>query len=189
MSVINPNETARNWQASKREPAVQLYLSGVEGDSADARRHPRRRLSAQPQHRSGHRLDRPGGAVRRGRGGHPGRRRHAGVDQALPEARPDGRDAADRRRLRAAAGAGPLADPRRRARRRSAAAQHRGPRNLARADRATSLRARRNERGARNGKLVSVIKSVGGVGATALAQPARDPLRRERGRAPAAKPA
>ena len=35
MSVINPNETARNWQASKRETAVQLYLSGVEGDSAD----------------------------------------------------------------------------------------------------------------------------------------------------------
>ena len=35
MSVINPNETARNWQASKRESAVQLYLSGVEGDSAD----------------------------------------------------------------------------------------------------------------------------------------------------------
>lgn len=35
MSVINPNETARNWQASKRELAVQLYLSGVEGDFAD----------------------------------------------------------------------------------------------------------------------------------------------------------
>jgi pilus assembly protein CpaE len=35
VSVINPNETARNWQASKRESAVQLYLSGVEGDSAD----------------------------------------------------------------------------------------------------------------------------------------------------------
>lgn len=35
MSVINPNETAKNWQASKHEQAVQLYLSGVEGDSAD----------------------------------------------------------------------------------------------------------------------------------------------------------
>ena len=35
MSVINPNETSKSWQAAKREPAVQLYLSGVEGDSAD----------------------------------------------------------------------------------------------------------------------------------------------------------
>ncbi len=35
MSVINPNETAKSWQASKREPAVQLYLSGIEGDSAE----------------------------------------------------------------------------------------------------------------------------------------------------------
>ena len=33
MSVIHPNETAKSWQASKREPAVQLYLSGVEGDA------------------------------------------------------------------------------------------------------------------------------------------------------------
>jgi pilus assembly protein CpaE len=35
VSVINPNETARNWQAARREAAVQLYLSGVEGDSAE----------------------------------------------------------------------------------------------------------------------------------------------------------
>lgn len=35
MSVINPNETSRTWQASKREQGVHLYLSGVEGDSAD----------------------------------------------------------------------------------------------------------------------------------------------------------
>lgn len=34
MSVINPNETAKSWKASKREPGVQLYLSGVEGDAA-----------------------------------------------------------------------------------------------------------------------------------------------------------
>ncbi len=34
VSVINPNETARSWKASKREPSVQLYLSGVEGDAA-----------------------------------------------------------------------------------------------------------------------------------------------------------
>lgn len=35
MSVINPNETAKSWRTSKREAAIQLYLSGVEGDSAD----------------------------------------------------------------------------------------------------------------------------------------------------------
>lgn len=35
MSVINPNETSRSWQAAKRESAVQLYLSGVDGDSAE----------------------------------------------------------------------------------------------------------------------------------------------------------
>ena len=35
MSVINPNETAAQWQTARSETAVQLYLSGVEGDSAD----------------------------------------------------------------------------------------------------------------------------------------------------------
>jgi pilus assembly protein CpaE len=35
VSVINPNETNRSWQTAKRESAVQLYLSGVEGDSAE----------------------------------------------------------------------------------------------------------------------------------------------------------
>ena len=35
MSVLNPNETTRSWQTAKRETAVQLYLSGVEGDSAE----------------------------------------------------------------------------------------------------------------------------------------------------------
>ncbi len=34
MSVMNPNETAKSWRTSKREPTVQLYLSGVEGDAA-----------------------------------------------------------------------------------------------------------------------------------------------------------
>lgn len=34
MSVINPNETSKTWRAAKREPTVQLYLSGVEGDAA-----------------------------------------------------------------------------------------------------------------------------------------------------------
>jgi pilus assembly protein CpaE len=31
---MNPNETARTWQANKRELGIHLYLSGVEGDSA-----------------------------------------------------------------------------------------------------------------------------------------------------------
>jgi len=35
VSVLNPNETTRSWQTAKREAAVQLYLSGVEGDSAE----------------------------------------------------------------------------------------------------------------------------------------------------------
>lgn len=35
MSVINLNETSKSWHAAKREATVQLYLSGVEGDSAD----------------------------------------------------------------------------------------------------------------------------------------------------------
>jgi pilus assembly protein CpaE len=35
VSVINPNETAKTWRASKREASVQLYLSGVEGDAAE----------------------------------------------------------------------------------------------------------------------------------------------------------
>ena len=35
MSVINPNETSKSWQTARRESCVQLYLSGVEGDSAD----------------------------------------------------------------------------------------------------------------------------------------------------------
>lgn len=34
MSVISPNETAGSWRAHKRESAVQLYLSGAEGDAA-----------------------------------------------------------------------------------------------------------------------------------------------------------
>ena len=35
MSVINPNETSTGWKSSKREAAVQLYLSGVEGAEAE----------------------------------------------------------------------------------------------------------------------------------------------------------
>ena len=34
MTVLSPNETARSWKATKREPVVQLCLSGVEGDAA-----------------------------------------------------------------------------------------------------------------------------------------------------------
>ena len=35
MSVITPNETAQNWKPSKREQAVHLYLSGADGDAAE----------------------------------------------------------------------------------------------------------------------------------------------------------
>jgi pilus assembly protein CpaE len=35
MSVLHPNEIPRSWRTNKREPAVQAYLSGAEGDVAD----------------------------------------------------------------------------------------------------------------------------------------------------------
>jgi pilus assembly protein CpaE len=35
VSVITPNETALDWKASKHEAAVHLYLSGGEGDAAE----------------------------------------------------------------------------------------------------------------------------------------------------------
>ena len=35
MSVMTPNETALNWKARKPERGLQLYLSGVEGDAAE----------------------------------------------------------------------------------------------------------------------------------------------------------
>jgi pilus assembly protein CpaE len=34
MSVINPNETNRTWKAQRREAAVHLYLTGADGDAA-----------------------------------------------------------------------------------------------------------------------------------------------------------
>lgn len=34
MSVINPNETVRRWTPHRREASVQLYLSGIEGDAS-----------------------------------------------------------------------------------------------------------------------------------------------------------
>jgi len=33
VSVINPNETVKSWKTSKPEHSVQLYVSGVEGDA------------------------------------------------------------------------------------------------------------------------------------------------------------
>ena len=35
MSVINPNETVGSWRAHKREATVQLFLSGANGDAAE----------------------------------------------------------------------------------------------------------------------------------------------------------
>lgn len=35
MSVINPNETARSWRAHKREATVHLFLNGADGDAAE----------------------------------------------------------------------------------------------------------------------------------------------------------
>lgn len=35
MSVINPNEAGKSWRTHRREAAVQLYLSGAHGDAAE----------------------------------------------------------------------------------------------------------------------------------------------------------
>lgn len=35
MSVVNPNETARSWRTHRRESSVHLYLSGADGDAAE----------------------------------------------------------------------------------------------------------------------------------------------------------
>jgi pilus assembly protein CpaE len=35
MSVINPNETGKSWRTHRREATVQLYLSGAHGDAAE----------------------------------------------------------------------------------------------------------------------------------------------------------
>lgn len=35
MSVINPNETAKSWRTHRRESSVHLYLSGADGDAAE----------------------------------------------------------------------------------------------------------------------------------------------------------
>ncbi len=35
MSVINPNETTKSWRTHRREATVQLYLSGAHGDAAE----------------------------------------------------------------------------------------------------------------------------------------------------------
>jgi len=34
VSIINPNETAKSWRAHQRQAAVALYLTGAEGDAA-----------------------------------------------------------------------------------------------------------------------------------------------------------
>jgi pilus assembly protein CpaE len=35
VSVVKPNETSTSWKSSKREAAVQLYLSSIEGAEPD----------------------------------------------------------------------------------------------------------------------------------------------------------
>ena len=111
MSVINTNETARTWQASKRELGVHLYLSGVEGDMAEL---VGTRVAGFPLHLSivpvTDWID-PRGIVRRGRRGDPGRSGHAGVGEAVSEACAGDRNAARRRRLRSATGFGAGAGP------------------------------------------------------------------------------
>jgi hypothetical protein len=133
VSVLNPNETTRSWQTAKREAAVQLYLSGVEGDSAEL---VAARVAGFPISLNiipvtdwidPEEISAAAAAVVQV---DPTRPRRSSASRSCPS----GHDAADRRGLRP-----PLALVAslsvRRPRRRSASAQHRGPRDLAGAGR------------------------------------------------------
>lgn len=167
MSVINPNETAKSWRTHRREAVVHLYLSGADGDAAEL---VNARVagfpvslnivpladSLDPEELAG-----AAAAV-------------VQVDPAVPASiyRFEKLAAATKTPLLAAAYEPPLALVRALVR---AGAHDVVPLPLDVADLETSLMpiseqmTRRNQdANAANGKVVSVIKSVGGIGATAL---------------------
>jgi pilus assembly protein CpaE len=167
MSVINPNETAGTWRAHRREAAVQLYLSGAGGDAAalvDAR------VAGFPV---GLTLIRPGDPI------DPEELAGAAaavvqVDANVPASmqRFEAIAASTKTPLIAAAYDPPLALVRTLVR---AGAHDVVPLPLDIADLETSLlpireqiKRRTTALDSANGKLVCVIKSVGGIGATAL---------------------
>lgn len=167
MSVINPNETVRSWRAHKREATVHLFLNGAEGDAAEL---VNARVAGFPVSLNLVPLadsidpeDLAGAA--------------AAVVQVDPEQpasvqRFETLAAATKTPLVAAAYDPPLALVRALVR---AGAHDVVPLPLDIADLETSLLpireqiARQNRAAdAANGKVVSIIKSVGGIGATAL---------------------
>ena len=167
MSVINPNETASSWRAHRRESAVQLFLSGADGDAAalvNARvaGFPLS-LNILPVADSIDPEDLAGSAAA-----------VVQVDPGEPESvsRSEKLASATRTPLIAAAYEPPLALVRALVR---AGAHDVVPLPLDIADLETSLMPIREEiarqsqsDSAANGKVVSVIKSVGGIGATSL---------------------
>jgi pilus assembly protein CpaE len=167
VSVINPNETAGSWKAHKRETAVQLYLSGADGDAAaliGARvaGFPLS-LSLVPSSESIDPEDLAGSAAA-----------VVQVDPGEPSSmkRFEALAAATRTPLIAAAYDPPLALVRALVR---AGAHDVVPLPLDVADLETSLLPIRDQMAratssaqSANGKLVCVIKSVGGIGATSL---------------------
>jgi len=167
VSVINPNETAGAWKAHRRESAVQLYLSGADGDAASL---VGARVAGFPLSlnllSSGDKIDPEdlagcAAAV-------------VQVDQSSPASvkRFETLAAATKTPLIAAAFEPPLALVRALVR---AGAHDVVPLPLDIADLETSLLPVRDQMArtaasgqSANGKMVSVIKSVGGIGATSL---------------------
>lgn len=167
MSVINPNETAKSWRTHRREAVVHLYLSGADGDAAEL---VNARVAGFPvslnivplaDFLDAEELAGAAAAV-------------VQVDPGVPASlqRFERLAAATKTPLLAAAYEPPLALVRALVR---AGAHDVVPLPLDVADLETSLMpiseqmTRRNQdANAANGKVVSVIKSVGGIGATAL---------------------
>jgi pilus assembly protein CpaE len=167
MSVINPNETAATWKAHRRDAAVQLYLNGAQGDAASLIN---ARVAGFPISLSLGALTDPidaedlAGAAAA----------VVQVDPGVPESlrRFENLAAATRTPLIAAAYEPPLAFVRSLVR---AGAHDVVPLPLELSDLETSLApisdeiAKRNDDiAAANGRLVTVIKGVGGAGATSL---------------------
>ena len=167
MSVINPNETAATWKAHRRDATVQLYLNGAQGDAASLIN---ARVAGFPLSLSLGALTDPidpeelAGAAAA----------VVQVDPGVPESLKRFEDlaATTRTPLIAAAYEPPLAFVRSLVR---AGAHDVVPLPLEISDLETSLAPigdeiakRSDDVAAANGRVVSVIKGVGGVGATSL---------------------
>ena len=167
MSVINPNETAATWKAHRRDAAVQMYLNGAQGDAASLIN---ARVAGFPLSLSlGELTDRIDPEELVGAAAAV-----VQVDPGVPGSlrRFEDLAAATRTPLIAAAYEPPLAFVRSLVR---AGAHDVVPLPLELADLETSLAPISDEMAKRsddvalaNGRVISVIKGVGGVGATSL---------------------